>query len=736
MSVIITNEGITIPLYKASSKQWTTSFFYNKEQFTDFVQSCFKEPGEYGFNEDYLIVNEQARLWTKTRSYCIHPFKSKDFISYWDDQKLKCRQGIIIESTNGIQWYITRDYYMWLNFLPIFHKDKRKTLFPDLYDGQYHTALYELLGELNNKHAVVLKKRQYAMSYYHMAKLINQIWFEEGVTLKLLGYNDSYINQEGCWAFLNEYRDFLNKETAWYRPFDPDKTGSWQQRFKTTINRRDLYKGLKGRLMGITTQQSPTKGVGGAARYIIGEESGINPTLDKSYGYAKSALEAGMLIIGQFIAYGSVGDLKQCDPLKKFINRPTENGFYGVPTKFYDNKGGIKIAGLFIPEVWNMLPFSDKYGNSDVQGAIAALLEKRIQLKKDLDPNDYQLEISQHPITIEEAFDWREESPFPIALVNKQLLKIENNDYPCEFLDLYINDSGVVDAKISNKRPIDEFPIPKGLADKTGVLVVYERPSKKPEWGTYFASIDPVSQGMTRTSDSLASIFIYKNSISISKEKDDGSIEHYIEGDKIVAEWCGRHDDLNKTHELLEMIIEWYNAWTLVEANVGLFFTHMILKNKTKYLVPSNQMLFNKELLSKSDISHPYGWKNFGNVFTKHILPYGIEYLSEILSSEQLPNGDFVNIRYGIERIPSKMLLKEMKSYHPGLNVDRIISYASLIAFVKIQNASRRVIRRSESKPEDTKDLYKISRNSFRSVGRSLSSSNTRPNRQAFKNLK
>ena len=113
------------------------------------------------------------------------------------------------------------------------------------------------------------------------------------------------------------------------------------------------------------------------------------------------------------------------------------------------------------------------------------------------------------------------------------------------------------------------------MADKTGCLVVWERPTKNPEFGTYYASIDPVSEGKTTTSDSLCSIFVYKNPVEVTRETENG-LEHFIEKDKIVAAWCGRYDDINKTHEQLEMIIEWYNAWTIVENNISLFIQYMI----------------------------------------------------------------------------------------------------------------------------------------------------------------
>src|SRR5574343_595013 len=729
-----------IPTYDGVTNQWTHTYFYTKTEYKEFIEKCFKTPGKYKLDAtSSAIFNEQARKYLKNGFYTDAPDKSKDFRQYWDAEKMKCRRGLIVKGTKDQVWYLTRDYYMWLNFLPIYHKDKGVFKFPDIYDGQYHTALYEHIAELNNKHAVILKKRQYAMSYYHMAKLINQVWFEKGVTLKLVAYQESYIGVEGSWAFLNEYRDFLNDKTAWFRAFEPDSVGKWQQRARVTVNGREVYKGRKGRLLSVTTQQNATKGVGGAAKYIIAEESGVNPTLNKTYGYAKAALEAGPFItVGQFVAYGSVGDLKQCDPLREYMLKPEENGFMGVETDLFDDKGTLRVCGLFIPEIWNMLPYSDEHGNSDIEGAKEALLAKREKQSKDLTPEAYQLEISQHPITIEEAFASREESPFPPHLVQSQLRRIDDNEYPLEYVDLYRDpETSKVSIKKSKKLPISEFPLSKSATSeqKEGVVVIYERPDKDlVPFNTYYASLDPLHTGKTTASRSLCSIFIYKNPVEVTREKDDGSFETYFEGDKLVAEWTGRLDDIEAVHERCELLLELYQAWCLIEFN-GSFHTYMTGKKKTHYLVPSNQMIFNKELTNSYSPNHPYGWKNTGTVFKTKILPYGIEYLTEELDSEVLPNGNKIVKRWGIERLQgSRMLLKEMQQYHDGLNVDRLVAYCALIAFAKIQQSNRAIIRRRESSSKNTvnREIYKHKPQPFSNRSNSMS----RPSRSPFKNLR
>ena len=43
---------------------------------------------------------------------------------------------------------------------------------------------------------------------------------------------------------------------------------------------------------------------------------------------------------------------------------------------------------------------------------------------------------------------------------------------------------------------------------------------------------------------------------------------------------------------------------------------------------------------------------------------------------------------YGIRRIPDTMALIEMEAYKPGVNVDRLVSLAALVAFAKIRAKS------------------------------------------------
>jgi hypothetical protein len=728
-----------IPTY--DNGNWTTTSFDSREEFSNFIFELFKEPGKYNFNEttNRVFISESVKF-KKDGVYTTAPFKSKDFISYWDDQKTKCRKGIIVKDGYNT-WFLAREYYMWLNFLPIFDKEIQQFGFAKIRDAQYHMALYELLAELNYKHSAILKKRQIASSYYHMGKFINQQWFEAGVTLKMGASLKDYINEKGSWKFLQEYAAFLNEHTAWYRPMSPDKVMMWQQKIQVRRGDRNTEVGLKGTIQGMSFEKDPTNGVGGPVKYFFHEEAGIAPKMDQTYEYMRPAMRSGLITTGMFIAAGSVGDLSQCNPLRDMILNPLSKDIYAVETDLIDDKGTIGMSGLFIPEQWSMPPHIDEYGNSLVEAALKALDEQFEKWKKELSAEDYQLRISQHPRNIKEAFDHRTVSVFPTHLLAAQERRIEEKTYGYEFLDISTDENGKPAVMPTNKRPISEFPISKKTEDKTGVLVVWERPIKDAEFAkTYYASIDPVSEGKTTTSESLCSIYVMKAPLQVTKVT-GVETETYIEQGKIVAAWCGRFDDINKTHQKLELIIEWYNAWTLIENNISLFIQYMISRKKQKYLVPKGQIMFLKDLGSNANVFQEYGWKNTGTLFKAHLLSYAIEYCKEEIDVETKPDGTIVRTKYGIERIPDPMLIKEMREYADGVNVDRLVSFAALVAFMRIQESNRgfatRTIMDDMAKNlQKSENLFKLNRSPFRHMGGSGNSLAKGITRSPFKNIK
>jgi hypothetical protein len=167
----------------------------------------------------------------------------------------------------------------------------------------------------------------------------------------------------------------------------------------------------------------------------------------------------------------------------------------------------------------------------------------------------------------------------------------------------------------------------------------------------------------------------------------------------------------------------------------------MIYRKKQRFLVPRSQILFLKDIGANANVFQEYGWRNTGTLFKSHMLSYAIDFLKEELYTDVDENGKVFKTVYGIERIPDPMLLKEMMAYRDGVNVDRLVSFAALVSFAKVQQANRGYKKRYEEsggkKLDNTNNFSKLSRSLFRHIGGASSSvSGMKVPKLPFRNLR
>lgn len=766
---------------------WGYTRFPTDDDFRQFVKGLFKEPGKYDFDETSSAFNQHARHFMKHELYTDAPRMSLDYIDYWDSEREKCRKGAIFHGKNGQVWYLPRFYYHWINFLQIYNKQHKKFEFPDVRDVQYHMALYEMLAELFDKNIAVVKKRQIASSYFHIAKLYNRYLFEEGYVGKLFASDKKYINvANGSWKFLNQYHNFTNKNTEWACVNSPNKEFSWQQKAETkTADGRKVEIGTQATITGITLDKDPVSGVGGACDEAFYEEGGIAPEADVTYGYMKAAMAEGAITTGVFTIAGSVGALDQCKPLQKFVFKPDDHNFYAVDTDLIDENGTKGRTALFIPEQWGMPPFIDENGNSKVEEALMYLNDKFAKLKESASPEDYQLQVSQTPRNLKEAFAMRTVSLFPGQHTAMQIRRIEEKEYALEFVDLQRSIKNKIETVKCDRRPIDEFPIDPKMEDKRGVFVMHEPPEENAPPGTYVVIVDPVEIGKTDTSPSLAAALVYKMDLEVITEEEieeristgvenyqnaivdnsvywnghefvpskqapkrepiqiiKGKVTSHLEGGKMVGFWCGRYDDINDTNEYISMICELYNARALSENNKPSFINYMRSKKRQKYLITKDEMISDKEVSDTQKGHQPYGVTMTTKLW-KTLLEYAVNSLSEVLWEDRDPKtGEITLIHYGVERITDIMLLKEMQLYYQGLNVDRIITYALLQGLIKSFQAAGRIkkkVTRTNDKLENPTKITTLKggdRQIFNHIGRVGTLAMQKMNRSPFKNIR
>lgn len=711
-----------IPTYNVQTKEWTETTFDSQAEFATYLDSLWNDECEYYFDETSFLFNAEARKFDKQGFYIDAQWASSEHKEYFKKEKVKCRKGVIYINGDK-QWYITRDYYMFLNFLPIANKEKGgRDSFMDVRDIQYHLALYEKRAEAHHKHSVLCKKRQMASSLFHCAKTLNQIWFEKNAVCKIFASDKTYlVGDNGIWKFYNKYRDHLNTHTGWIRAFSPDRELSWTQRKEIIVDGNKQHSGLKSVLVGISLHQSATSGVGGMSTYGFHEEFGIAPKGDETYNFFQPAVESGKYTTGMFIGAGSVGDLKQCKPLEKYVRDPEINGFLPVINTWVSKERTPTLTGLYIPEHWGMPGFLDEYGNSDKVGAYEYLVELYREKKANarLDPKDYQLTISQRPIYMDDAFKYRDVSEFPVEKLEAQQARIElkdkENGWKFKPIKCVLRESDTGDIQmVTHDLPIEhKYPINKNAEDKRGVVTIYELPDvKNPPMFTYFGGVDTVEADYTKSSDSIATCDIVVRGRKIKYKDDvDGKIKLRTEGDKLVATYRGRYNPNDKTNDQIWLLIKMYNAFTLVERNKPNFINDMKRLGREKYLARESDLSIFKDLNTNHafNTSSPYGFikGTEDSTLWKYMKDTGKEYLIREYSYIYKGNTDeIIRPLRGIDRIDDYWLLEELIQYSPDKNTDRIISFFAALTLAKQFEIERGIETVSEIKNEVERPLH------------------------------
>lgn len=713
----------SVPTFNSTTKEWSYTEFKTRDDFKAYLWSVFKKPGEVKLKNTWAW-RQEATKWESQGYYTDAVNLSSDFVTYWNKEKEKCKDGVIIDD-----FYLTKYYYFWLNFLPINDKKVNKLRFPEIWDSQYYFFIYEMLCEMEYKYSVIVKKRQWGSTFQHLAILISDIWFETGFINKIAASDEDYLLAD--WSIIEEYRTFLNKNTAWYRQFNPDKTLNWQQRWEVKRSGKKSFIGNSSILKGLNMKMSASKGVGGKNNKFYYEEAGITKTMSKTFQYIDPALKLGALTTGIFLAGGSVGELDYCEDLKGMALKP--RGYNVLPIKNdFDDFDEVQEICFFVPEYWSMPPFIDADGNSQIEAAKNWCIEERIRIKEASSPEGYRMYVSQHPFSLSEAFAWRKEAIFPQDIILRQQEKIREIGNYGTSVSLEYDSNGKIKHTITDDVPISHFPLTE-KDNKQGTITVYDFPEANPKWMTYFAGVDPIMIGKSTTSSSLFSVYIFKNVVE-RVYTENGESKFKLDGYKIVASYTGRYDELKQTNAIAEKLIVWYNALAAIENNVMSFINHMQEKGLQRHMATKDQLSFVSDLKTNLNVYSPFGFKT-NETIRGYFIDLVNEYLTEKLDVIQKKNtGEVVKTIYGAERIPDLMLLEEFRQYHDKLNVDRFIAFCAGLALMKAYKKSNLgIIRIDETvKVPPTIKAEDVKRSFFKN--REISSEGRQQQRTFFKN--
>jgi hypothetical protein len=694
---------LNIRTYETETKEWTVTTFETKDEFKAFVWQQFKKKGAGHYNLKNVHSWKQAYAKYKKDGYYTSAVKGTyHYKKFWSDEKEKVLNGIICDG-----FYIPPFYYFYLNYLPIYNKVEGRYIPPDIWDSDYHFMLYIQLCILEGKHAVVVKTRQRGYSFKIMAILYwSYMWFEGAINT--IGASDEeYVKK--TWKYVDQYRQFIHKNTAWKRGPQMPKMMDWVER---TLTSEGDYVGLGSSLSGTTFKQSPSKGVGGPQKFFFYEEAGIAPTLLKTIEYIRPAIEEGTITTGTMIISGSVGELDDCEDLKQLFFNPEPYNFLGVPNVWDDEDSGYDVTGFFVPDTWSLHGHIDANGNSLIATAETFIRERRDKAKGGKTGEQYQLEISQKPLTPKEAFAYRKDAFFPQHILGSQLMRLAAEKPKLTAVELLEKDDGSITFKTdTDRKPIEKFPL-KADDDKVGCVTIAEFPEKGAPFLTYFAGVDPVSTDKTTTSESLFSVYIFKTLTETKYKDKDGNIKTKVTGFKPVAWYTGRFDDLKKTNTIGEYLVRFYNAFTVVESNVQTFINHMQSRQMQRYLATKHDISFIADLNANKDVHKQYGVHMTPNI-KNYILNNIKEYVSEEQDVVLKKDGTPLRTIYGVERLEDIGLCEEIRQWHDKLNTDRIIAFGLALSMAKsfVMNG---VLNRINDIKEDNEDFERPSRSFFK----------------------
>lgn len=673
-----------------------------KKEYHEFIKKKYKLPGEYNLNSKVNIILTPKNNFLKWGYYIDAPEDSSDYDEYWEEEAFKCVHGVIVDEI-----FVTGAHYMYVNYMQINDKVRGMQFFPDFWDSDIWFFYCIDIAQLEDKDLSIVKKRQFGSSFKLAAYAIRMLWFGTNKITKVFNVDEMYV--QDFFSFMDDFKQFLNEHTAWFRPFSPEEKLYWkqQQEISTESNtgKKTTKQGRKNVIKGITTQKKPSAIVSGACSFYVAEEAGKNPTLDKSSNFAQKAMRFGNIKTGFFVASGSVGAMSECEPLKKFTLNPKANGFLEFPN-IWSNRPE-EMVGMFVPEYYSYGDCIDEWGNSLIDEANIKI-DAWLESIKEKSLGDYLAEVSQAPRTIDEAFNSQEVNPFPTEIIQPHYEWLCREYQP--LIVTIIEENGKFSHKLGNIAPIvEDYPIKKDT-DKRGCVCMHEPPLyENPPIGLYYATCDPVTQIKTVTSDSLQSFGIYRADFY-----QDGVL---VPGEE-VCWYAGRYDNVDITYEICRKMMKYYNAKTMIESDKDGFIKWLINKKETFLLMKRGEYPKLQEIIPNSKIFDDFGIKKGSSkTFENHLLETAIRYITEEIGVEYDKEGNS-RIRYGVERIRDKMLLREMLEYNGKKNADRLWRFCYEIDVAEGNTMRQRLQKIKEDKPQIKYEKIRI--NQFNTLNYSL----------------
>ena len=668
------------------------------------------------------VFREEARKFQRYNAYCLDPWGSPDWFTYWQEQRNRVINGY---SSGGVK--ITGDHYFYLNFCPILKvedmnakKSAKVTDFPDFWDGDYNyfwareiafngivdglgfqtefeetcrihaktlpeaeaqkKALEELFKGLQLEvkieadyltggyNLIVGKSRRKGYSYKNAAIAVkNYLCYPRALTI-FAAYEKKFLYPKGIYTMASNYLNFINANTAWVYPKDVvDKMDHVKA---STIEYRNGVKvetGFMSEIMALTFKDNADAARGKDARDVIFEESGAFGTpglLKSSYAATRDCVMAGDIKTGMITVFGTSGDMEGgTADYSEMHSSPLRFGMLPFQN-IWDEESEDMKCGFFHPITWNMEGYYDAQGNSDREGAKQVeLANRKILLDNGATSADIQKRMQEKPLGPFEAFGMVSVNNFPVLELKRQLEIVKAKN-----LHMIMGTPVKLFYDYDSKK-VKAEPILDGSAnviyrqkpDNTsleGCPVIYEYPAEVPMRGAYKIGYDPYRQDK---GTSLAAVYVYKSVIIGDRTKRI-----------IVAEYVGRPGEADDVNYICRLFAELYNTTIMHENEVTHVKDYFRRRKQLHYLAYQPDEVIKKNV-KNSKVNRVYGChmidqlKDAGEKYIKSWLLETLDF-----DDEGMP------IR-ALDQIYSIGLLEELISYNRKGNFDRVMAFMQVM---------------------------------------------------------
>lgn len=657
-----------------------------------------------------MLVNtnefcREAQYFTKHGRYPDGTTGSIEWDEYWDIQHNRCINGY---SVGGM--HITGEYYFYLNFNPIIKVERNKKNkfkidiqdfeketnlvqadrikgFPDFWDLDYEYFLHLEKAKRLGKNVLWLKGRGCGASYKGGGLISHNYHFVRESKSYAIADLEDYLIDDGILTKFLMTKAFLNEHTEFGKSSDfkaAEGELKWRASYSDINDKEE--KGYLSEVMGVVLNRDWQKARGKRGQYVLFEEGGKFPNMDKAWKAVQDSVEEGTMKYGTMIGFGTGGtNNKDFGPMSKMFYNP--EAFNILPCKnIWDEGLGNTTCGFFTPAYWHV-DFKDKEGNTNKEEAKEFFKKRRERTEKSPDPMDLKQEKAEQPFCPQDAILIFNDSGFPSEAAKRRRNELiashkANVGVVGKMLETSI---GVSFEPSDEVKPLTKWKYPK-KEFREGAVVIYESPFKldgEVPKHLYIIGHDPYDKDDSE-GPSVGAAYVYKMSNTYGGTQK-----------KVVATYFGRPRSLDEYNYNLFCLARYYNAKIGFENDRGDVIGYAKRKGLLSYLASEFKLAYDDNLRT-SVASRKYGMHMGSGKLNKRKKTgdsYLTDMLTEVLGVNML--GTPVTFLNTIECIST---LEEIQEYNPEEgNFDRISALRVLIYHIK-------ELEYKNKKPKDKKN--------------------------------